>query len=79
MFSVLSPQVQLLRWEGPRGGGNPEVHDMERGIKGTWSLPVPLEWEGTYYKYRCPYHGLIQPFPKDIGPISLSCLLTMTP
>ena len=46
-------QVQLLRWEVPRGGGDPEVHVMNPGEKGTWSLHVPLEWEGSYYKYRC--------------------------
>ena len=48
-----SPQVQLLRWEGPRGGGQPEVHDMKIGERGTWSLHVPPAWEGSYYKYRC--------------------------
>ena len=48
-----SLQVQLLRWEGPRGGGQPEVHDMKIGERGAWSLQVPPAWEGSYYKYRC--------------------------
>ena len=50
--TALPPQVQLLRWEGPRGGGQPEVHDMKLGERGAWSLQVPPAWEGSYYKYR---------------------------
>ena len=26
---------------------------MTPGPQGTWSLPVPPGWEGSYYKYRC--------------------------
>ena len=29
---------------------------MTPGPQGTWSLPVPPGWEGSYYKYRCAFN-----------------------
>jgi len=51
VWAPTSQEVELLLFEGPRGG-EPVAHAMERGDDGVWRASGPPSWAGLYYQYR---------------------------
>lgn len=52
VWAPTAQAMELLKFEAPEGG-EAEVFQMQRGPKGTWTLPRPSNWDKHFYVLRC--------------------------